>query len=491
MSPDRLLRLFLAAGTVLAPACGDGDGTTSLPRRGPSVASVTPGPHAVGVDRGAEATVRFAEPVDPGSLNAAAFHVFGRWSGVMPGETTLDETRTELTFTPARPFHPGEQVTVLVSAGALRTPEGEALSPGHAWTYWTAPEPADLSVSQEETIPVRRPGEGRIQTYGAYAGDLDGDGDSDLLVPNERPADLRVFLNDGSGGYSEPTVHPIPGGAVPSTNEGGDFDGDGVIDIAVGNIGNAVVSVFLGVGDGTVRHHRNLDAGEEVRGVCVLDLETDGRPDIVAAAVGGDRVTVFRNEGSGDFTPSAVADVGSGETSCAVADFDEDGLLDVAVGARGDSQLGVLLSDGRGGLRKSWQGSAGGNAWMLGAGDVNGDGHADVVSVSSDRGVMVVFLGDGTGTLSQIAEYAAGGFPLAVDLGDLDGDGDLDVVTSQFQSADFTLFENVGDGSFREAARLPASSAGSCAVLHDRDGDGDLDVTGIDEVDDVLILFGN
>lgn len=491
MSPGRLLQLFLAAGAVLAAACGDGDGTTDPPREGPSVASVSPVPHAVGVDRSAAATVRFDDPVDPGSLNAAAVRVFGRWSGVMPGEVTLDETRTELTFVPARTFHPGEHVTVMVGAGALRTPEGEALSPGHAWTFWTAPEPADLAMAHEETISVRRPGEERIQTYGAYAGDLDGDGDSDLLVPNERSADLRIFLNDGSGGYSGPTVYPIPGGAVPSTNEGADFDGDGVIDVAVGNIGNAVVSVFLGEGDGTIRHHRNLDAGEEVRGVCVVDLETDGRPEIVAAAVEGDRVTVFRNEGSGAFTPSAVADVGSGETSCAVADFDEDGLLDVAVGARGDSQLGVLLSDGRGGLRKSWQGFAGGNAWMLGAGDVNGDGHADVVSVSSHRGVMVVFLGDGTGELSRAGEYAAGEFPLAVDLGDLDGDGDLDAVTSQFESSDFTVFENLGDGTFREAARLPASSAGSCAILHDRDGDGDLDVTGIDEVDDVLILFGN
>jgi len=491
MSPGRLLHLFLAAGAVLAAACGDGDDTTSLPRRGPSVASVTPAPHAVGVDRAAGATVRFAEPVDPASLNAAAVHVFGRWSGVMPGEVTLDDGRRELTFTPARPFQPGEQVTVQVAAGAVGTPEGEALSPGHAWTFWTAAEAAGLGVSHQETIPVRRPGEERIQTYGAYGGDLDGDGDSDLLVPNERSADLRVFLNDGAGGYGEPTVYPIPGGSVPSTNEGADFDGDGVIDVAVGNIGNGNVSVFMGVGDGTIRHHRNFEGGEEVRGVCVLDLDTDGRPDIVAAAVEADRVTVLRNEGSAEFTPSAVADVGVGETSCAVADFDEDGLLDVAVGARGDSQLGVLLSDGRGRLRKSWQGSAGGNAWMLGAGDVNGDGHADVVSVSSYRGVMVVFLGDGRGELRKAAEYAAGEFPLAVDLGDLDGDGDLDVVTSQFESADFTVFENLGDGSFREAARLPASSAGSCAILHDRDGDGDLDLTGIDEVDDLLILFGN
>ena len=36
-----------------------------------------------------------------------------------------------------------------------------------------------------------------------------------------------------------------------------------------------------------------------------------------------------------------------------------------------------------------------------------------------------------------------------------------------------------------------ACSSSSCAILHDRDNDGDLDVGGIDEVDDLLILFEN
>jgi hypothetical protein len=39
------------------------------------------------------------------------------------------------------------------------------------------------------------------QTYGAYAGDLDGDGWSDMILPNEESDDLRVFMNDGTGGY--------------------------------------------------------------------------------------------------------------------------------------------------------------------------------------------------------------------------------------------------------------------------------------------------
>ena len=64
-------------------------------------------------------------------------------------------------------------------------------------------------------------------------------------------------------------------------------------------------------------------------------------------------------------------------------------------------------------------------------------------------------------------------------------------MTSNFDSSDWTIYENGGDGSFANPRSLAAGSAGSCAILHDRDNDGDLDVTGIDETDDLILLFAN
>jgi hypothetical protein len=78
-----------------------------------------------------------------------------------------------------------------------------------------------------------------------------------------------------------------------------------------------------------------------------------------------------------------------------------------------------------------------------------------------------------------------------VDLGDVDGDLDLDLVTSNFTGANFTLYENDGTGIFINRNDLPSNLAGSCAVFHDRDNDGDMDMTGIDEREDLLILFTN
>jgi hypothetical protein len=128
---------------------------------------------------------------------------------------------------------------------------------------------------------------------------------------------------------------------------------------------------------------------------------------------------------------------------------------------------------------------------MLVAGDVNGDGHGDVLSANAGQSTFSVLLGDGDGRFALDDTYPVGQTPLAIDVGDLDGDGDLDVVTSNFHSADWTVYENLGDGTFGNSRTLSAGSAGSCATLHDRDGDGDLDITGIDELDDVVVLFGN
>lgn len=86
---------------------------------------------------------------------------------------------------------------------------------------------ASLDIVEVGQLSTRRPGEGSVISYGAYAGDLNDDGWSDLAILNDAANDLRVFLNDGTGQYDDFAVHPLPSGSVPSTNEGGDFNASG------------------------------------------------------------------------------------------------------------------------------------------------------------------------------------------------------------------------------------------------------------------------
>jgi hypothetical protein len=470
--------------------------TTGLPalsQTAPRVVGVSPASQHIDAGRTTEISVEFDTPIDPATVDAMAFHVFGRWSGVMEGTLGLEDENRRIRFTLAHPFMAGEQVTVNL-ARTIRGADGAALAHGYAWQFWIAVSAGTITFEQIDDLSTRRSGEGAVRSYGAYAGDYNRDGYSDLLLPNEVANDLRLFLNDGAGGYGAFTVHPIPDGAVPSTNDGADFNRDGWIDFAVGNSNSDEVSVFMG-GNGTIVHGENATAGTNVRGLCVLDLDGDGDTDIVTSngvGQGGGNVALLLNDGAGHFANPQPIETNTGnEAACAVGDANEDGILDVFVGAYGSSEVVLLLGDGEGGLAPADVVDVGSGPWMMASGDVNGDSHVDALVANNNDATFTVVLGDGAGGISDGGSYPVGSLPVAMDVGDLDGDGDLDAVTSNFGGSDFSIYANDGDGTFTARPSLPATAAASCAILHDRDLDGDLDITGIDEVDDRIFLFEN
>ncbi|MFQ5529087.1 MAG: FG-GAP-like repeat-containing protein [Gemmatimonadota bacterium] len=474
------------------PPPPDPPGGPPPPAPAVTVLGVAPVSHATAAAPTTSISIAFDRILDPMSVTSATFRVFGRWSGVARGAMSLASGGTEIRFEPTVPFAAGEFVTVTV-AGSIQLDDGTPLGRGYAWSFWTAASPGTLDQTAIGTRAIRRSGEGLVQSYGAYAGDIDEDGDSDLVIPNEVANDIRVFLNE-SGDYGPFTVYPIPGGSRPSTNEGEDFDGDGDIDFATGNTTGQSVSVFDGAGDGTFSFVGNVPAAEQVRGLCVLDFDGDGDQDIATAnrvGPGTGNVSLLRNDGGLFSSAGAMEAGGVGETSCAAGDANEDGVVDLFIGNLSSLTVSVLLGDGEGGFEAAGVFNAGGGPWMLAAGDMNGDGHIDVASANANQNSVAILMGTGDGGLLPARTFPVGQFPLAVDLGDLDGDQDLDVVVSNFATADWTIYENNGSGVLSGARTFPALGAGSCAILHDRDGDGDLDITGIDELEDLIFLFEN
>ncbi len=455
------------------------------------VLSTSPTPQTLTAAADTPIEITFDQALDAATVTDASVRVFGRWSGVTTGTLTVDGATVR--FEPDAPFFAGEWVTVSVSRD-VQTSGGTALE-GYTYNFWIRTAPASMGLAEMAQLSTRRTGEGHIQSYGAYGGDLNGDGWSDLAIPNEISGDLRVFLNDGAGSYDDFVVHDLPGGSVPSTNEGSDFDSDGLMDIAIGNIGNDRVSVMLGDGEGGFREGASYEADTGVRGLCVLDLDNDGVSDLVTANRTAGTVTILRGVGDGTFEAPVPVETGTaGETACAAADANGDGFTDVFIGAYGSGEIVLLLSDGEGNLAVESTVQTGTDPWMLAVGDINGDGHVDVAASAAafvSPFNVVVVPGDGAGGFGSIARYRFGSLSVAIDLGDVDGDGDLDMVSSNYLTSDFDLYENLGDGSFATPVSYSVSGAGSCAVFHDRDNDGDLDMTGIDEVDDILFFYDN
>jgi hypothetical protein len=344
-----------------------------------------------------------------------------------------------------------------------------------------------------KTIELRLPGESWIQTYGAYAGDLNNDGHSDITAVNEQSDDLRVLLNNGSGQFPV-TGAPIDmGTGTASPNEAGDFNNDGEIDLVVTTAHNNETRVLFGDGLGGFPQMDKYTTGNATRAVLVGDFDFDGDDDILTANRNDGTMNHLDNQGDGTFTLSTFNPAGNGETALALTDANNDGIADFFVGFYTTKKVALYLGDGLGNFNFSGENIVTGNPWMICSADFNGDGFADVASANSQGNKTAVIFGDGLGGLSISVNLSANDhiFPLAVDAGDLDGDGDVDIVTSSYDSNNYSVFENDGQGGFTQVDILPASLNASCAILHDRDGDGDLDITGTDEGDDVLILFQN
>ncbi len=458
----------------------------------PGVLSVSPSSQSLTAARNSPVTISFNVPLDPTSVNASTVSLFGRWTGVVTGSLTLEENNTRIRFIPSTLFAAGDMILVTVSKG-IRDQSGSNMVNGYSWQFWIQTLPGNINLTEIGRVNIRRPGEGRIQAYGAHGCDLNKDGFSDFFVPNEITNDCRVFLNNGQGGYSSFAVHPIPSGSRPSTNDCADFNMDGNPDVAVGNSTGDSVTIFLGDGLGGFLSVRNYRAAGGIRGLSVGDLNGDGYADIVTANRSGNNIAVLLNNGDGTFAPRALIEAnGSAETACALADANGDGILDLFVGAYASSEIILLLGNGTGGFTFSSKVAAGGNGpWMIAVGDMNGDGKVDVVSANSSSNNCSIVFGDGLGGLSAAVAYPTGGFPIAIDVGDIDGDGDLDLVTSNYSGRNWSVFENTGNGVLVSRGTLPAAIAGSCATLHDRDNDGDLDMTGIDEEADLIFLFEN
>lgn len=457
----------------------------------PAVTAISPASQSLNTDPNHEIVVTFDQAMDPSTFTNENFMVFGRWSGPMTGTVSLSAGNTVVTFTPDTDFFYGEWITVMLSK-FIQDGDGDPLTYGYQFNYWTKTLYGYMQLTTVQQINMKLPGETWIQCYGAYAGDIDNDGFSDLIVVNEFSEDIRIMINDGTGHYGSFSVHGLPDSTKPSTNEGADFNHDGEIDLVLGSTQGSEVSVLIGVGDGTFEPEVTYLADHGVRGLTVIDMDCDGYSDVVTANRVGNNMAFFTNDGTGSFGSPEFMETGMNqETSTMAADFNNDGIMDLGVASYTGSQVMILLNDGLGNFTVAGTQSVSSNPWMITCGDVNGDGNCDLLSANAGGSNMSVTFGDGMGGLSSPIYYSTGSFPLAIDLGDLDGDGDLDMISSNYTGDDFTLYENSGNGFFINPITYETAAAGSCAIFHDRNNDGVMDLTLVDEIADIVILLEN
>ncbi len=215
-------------------------------------------------------------------------------------------------------------------------------------------------VFSDETIP-RLP-LARNSSFHAAFGDLDSDGDLDLVIgnvgSNGAGQQNRLLVNNGSGVFTDETTIRLP--ALPDITLAlalEDLDGDSDLDIVVANRSatGSKILVNNGVGFFADKTAERFSTPPPFAGdVVVVDVNGDGSEDIIFASVSGGPL-VFINSGGGDFTEETEARTPTFDNShgIAVADVDSDGDVDVFVTILGGvntppTQSRLLLNDGNG-----------------------------------------------------------------------------------------------------------------------------------------------
>lgn len=283
-------------------------------------------------------------------------------------------------------------------------------------------------------------------------GDLDGDGDLDLVLAKGRHNPLmdRVLLNDGTGKFTASDLGPAPDRTY--TTALADLDGDGDLDVLSSNDTPDRKLIYLNDGRGRFTVAGTWGVPEwSTRNASVADLNGDGQPDAIAANRPGPSF-VCLNKGGGQFGADCIAIPAQSATTIVAADFNQDGFVDLAVPARDGGQSQIYFNDGKANFAtRSPFGPPDATARMAAAGDFNRDGAVDLVMTDERAASMTVYLNDGKGSLKagfQVKDVKR--VPYAITAGDLNADRSPDIIIG-YVEAPSAVFFNDGSGQFTPA----------------------------------------
>lgn len=393
----------------------------------------------------------------------------------------------------------GLAVPALVLADAGQTDwsgAGGTLGPVTAWgnhfytsqgASWLA-VPGQIALSSSAATPTEHLlSNAYAGTNGVEVGDIDNDGDIDIVGTAEVSGGVRLWRNDGGNPitWTEQVIADAPGTAGVDL---ADLDGDGRLDVVFSLIAPR----------NRIAWRQNLGGDPIVWGSWTIasawpytyevetgDINGDGHIDVAAARYEPGQVAWWENSGTDPiiWTQHSVGATQAGAQSVRCADFDRDGDTDLAAAAASVNKVLVYWNDGANPLGWATQilDSTMTTPLSVWPGDIDGDGDQDIAAISWDHHIAW-WRNDGGSPAAwskqTVCETAYGGH--GVCLADINGDGRLDILGASIEAGKMAWYENSGGSPITWTEHVLSSTYDGACTLRaaDLDLDGDLEVVG-------------
>jgi hypothetical protein len=360
-------------------------------------------------------------------------------------------------------------------------------------------------------------------------GDFNKDGNADVAIGNSSGNTVRILLSNGQSSrtFGYDMLPAVAAGSSPAAITTGDFNGDGLLDLAATESGVDVIQLFSGDGTGalTAQHSFAVDgeqtqasgegtnwlAGPTPSELVSGDFNNDKKTDITDVNLATRNIGLFY--GDGDFGIAQLhpsAGTLRLPTGLGTGDFNSDKKLDVVTANYVNNSLAFKLNNGRGNFT-NFSVPTGSSPMGVTVADFNGDKVPDVATASQLNGVVQIYACLNKTVIKKVKRkkvktvvfapkllksIAVGDIPQAIASGDVTGDGKPDVVIASTSTDTIDIVPNLGKGKFGKkiSFKMPAGSSPNALAIADVNKDRNQDIViieGATEKIATLISFGH